>query len=366
MFKFLKLIVFSLLLGFIILTESQADNTYIMNSGDVYYGEKIRETDNFIIIKDLKTTFTVQINKQEIDEIAPLYYKIRMKNGHTILGSIISKDDDFLKVRTLDESIVQLSRKQVIEMTFFSDSDLTWPLNDPEAALASEAERDYIPLSNYQLSQSERMPNTIQPSVEGQHTTKQPTTERQNTTRKPATAVRQSTLQPSNTQQTNTNYYEQPTKKYKDNYAYIGAGLGTPSITNFIAGYHLKYFTFQIHGSIAGPYTGAQTTFYLNVLKGFSNSFSLKLGVCSGYWLRAKEGVFEDFYYVYDEFQQAYIKHSNKRDVIIKEGYYYYGASLNISIHDFFLEIGFSDGPSVGENDYIIGQIGFNYRFDLF
>ncbi len=302
-------------------STSQAEEKYIMKSGKIYYGTKEDENDTYVRIKDFDTQFIISLNKQEINTIEPLLLSIETNQGSQLSGFIISKNDKSYKIKTTDNIIIDIDRAKVRKISYTSEQENTWPNAQPT-------------VSRVENNQKRNQINTNDDSRKYE-----------------------------------SKYSEDSTNKNKselgDNFAYAGFALGTPAGINFVGAYHLDYATFQLSGAIGGVYSGAQSAFYLNLIEVLDNKISLKIGLCSGFRLEAQIDYHSEPFYRYDNYNKEYVLDYSEIKYVNQVDYYYYGGLVNINIYGFFLEAGISNGIYVGSEVQFLGQIGFNYRFDL-
>ncbi len=317
-----KITALAITLLLVTISNLRSEEKYIMKSGDIYYGEVISEDANAFKIREYDSDFVIQLQKKQIEKIEPLYFNIITKNAFEIKGYIVEKQPEFMKVKTSDGVIFEVARAQIQQMTFIEDPTDTWPTNEPTISKLSTNQ------------------------IENQNTEDLKT--------KPQYRDEAKVLLP-----------EKEKEVLGDNFAFIGAGLGTPAVINLIGGYHLDFCTLRVHGSFGGYYSGAQSTVFFNLIELFSNKLSIKVGVNSGFWIEARTDEYQEYYYLTDRNDKVRDVNTRYKEYIKKTGYYYYGGCVNLSIWGFFMEVGFSEGTGIGSTVLFQGQVGFTYSFDL-
>lgn len=153
--------------------------------------------------------------------------------------------------------------------------------------------------------------------------------------------------------------------KWGDNFAMGGFGLGTPGGLNMLLAYHSDWLTFSVQGGSNGEFSGVQWGLLLNVYETDDNSFSIGLGVATGFWWeRNKELDIKEYKYG-GEMVPVEIS-----DVVITDKYYYRGILISMRYGGFFIEYGSSSSsfeeniPREGSAGTLI-NIGYVLRFDL-
>ncbi len=319
----IKITALAITLLLVTISNLMSEEKYIMKSGDIYYGEVISEDVNAFTIREYDSDFMIQLQKKQIEKIEPLYFNIITKNAFEIKGYIVEKHPEFLKVKTSDGVIFEVARAQIQQMTFIDDPIDTWPANEPKISKLSSNQID-----NQNTEDIKAKPQKYRgvPQV---------------------------------------HLHEEEEKSLGDNFAFIGAGLGTPAVINLIGGYHLDFCTLRVHGSFGGYYSGAQSTVFFNLIELFSNKLSIKVGVNSGFWIEARKDEYPEYHYHKDRNDRLVEVYTSYKEYIKKTGYYYYGGCVNLSIWGFFMEVGFSEGTGIGSTVLFQGQVGFTYSFDL-
>ncbi len=300
--------------------EATAEDKYIMKSGNVYYGKLIKEFDNHYKIKEYESDLIIRLNKEQVDTIQPLLMVLKTDTDHEIKGYLINSNDEYYFLEASEGAQLDVEKSSIISIGYIDKEASSKPISKIKNGEDTNSDKS---AQNFYEEQEHKANQNLKNDI------------------------------------TETKL------ELGDNFAYVGAGLGTPAVFNIIGAYHLDFFTLQIHGGFGGQYSGAQSTFYFNLLEGFSNKLSLKVGVCSGYRHEAQKTYRRDYYLKYDSYSKSYITDYYESEYIQKEVYYYYGLSANLNIYGFFLEAGVSSGIYNGSEVQFLGQFGFNYRFDF-
>lgn len=121
--KVLKLIAF-LSIFFTASLSILADNKYILNDGDVHFGEKIAENDDFIRIREFQSNEIRDILKADIWAIQPIYLEIYKKDGYALQGLLVENTFELLTLKMQDETVSSIPKSEIRDINIIDEDNL--------------------------------------------------------------------------------------------------------------------------------------------------------------------------------------------------------------------------------------------------
>lgn len=281
-----------------------ADSKYLMKSGDLYYGEKISESDRYIQIKDFNTGMLIEIDKSQIDKETPAIYSIITNSNIEILGTIAERSADYYSVKTNDGVLIQVEKSKIATISYVEDEAANF-WTDTNSAIKPKINNDNQANQAKTNQTKNTQPNTL------------------------------------------PDYYQ----NVNHNYAFWGLGVGTPGLFNALFGYHFENLTIKLHGGLGGDIYGVQSSFLLHLYETKDYSFGISLGLNFGLWSEVNES--------YDLWNREYMD--------LRDDYFYSGGSFQIQYVGILLEIGmgvptFAD---VANESMLLLNLGYSYSFEL-
>ncbi len=321
--KLFSIIITSIVWICLLMSNLKADEKYIMQSGDIYHGEKIEENDTFIKIKQINSDISIEIRKSSIDEILPVMYRIITDKNYEIFGNVIERTQNWYKVKTSDGVVVDVERSGITSIEYV-DEDKYDPWTNP---VPSITKLNYTNTQNY--------------SSEG------------NIENSPINKINDN----KNTRAEDT--YSQYYKKVEGiKTPFVGVSLGAPILFNLTLGYHYDDVIVDLQGGASDEYAGGRISLLLNLYETNNRKFFINIGLCIGYLSHKRVG-----YYVNKLGNTAYID-----KIYYYDKYFFTGGLVQAQWYGFNLELGL--GTSVmSDNIYVedsifLFNIGYKYYFN--
>lgn len=287
--KNLKSLFLILCFQFIFASSLLADQKYIMKSGEEYYGEKIDETSETLVIKESISGTILKIPKENVYSSYVSFVEITTKDGYRTQGTLIESTDDLLILKNKEGILFEIKRSNVSEIDQLDEHSFE-DLDD----------RAFI-------------------------------------------------------------------GEYGDEFAMAGFSIGTPGMVNLVLGYHFDWFTIKAHGGSNGVFSGIQFGLLFNIYETDDNSFSIGLGVATGFWWESEKEMYVDVYKYGNNDEVLKIVRENMQ---VTDKYYYMGSSIYVRYSGFYLEFGSSDSimediiPRDKQYESLI-NVGYTVNFDL-
>ncbi len=285
----LQNLLFILCFQFLLASSVLADQKYVMKSGEEYYGEKIDETSEILVIKESLSGTILKIPKEIILSSHESFVEITTRDGYRTQGMLIESTEDFLKIKNKKGIIFEIRKSNILEFNHLDENNLD-NLDD----------RTFI-------------------------------------------------------------------GELGDEFAMAGFSLGTPGMVNLVLGYHFDWFTTKAHGGTNGVFSGVQFGLLFNIYETDDNSFSIGLGVATGFWWESEKELVVDEYNYGSSGEAVQLL---KEDMRVTDKYYYMGSSIYVRYAGFYIEFGSSDSmiedikPRDKQYEALI-NVGYTINFDL-
>ncbi len=306
--KLFTFLISTTLLHFILTNMLSADNKYVMNSGAVYYGEKITETDSIYKIKSWESDFSIELKKSDVKSIKPVFVDLRTKSNFKINGTLESQAADTLIIMTSEGATLKIAKDDVVKLEY----------------LNYKSRYSRTPIDKIEVEEE---------SEEEQRHSDEP--------QKHILEIRNETNQPIGTKIYKSEYTE-------DYFLMSGIKIGSPGFFNASIGYHFNALTLNLHGGAQSDKIGLQSSLLFNVYETRDYDFGLSAGICFGY--------------KYDKSEV-----SNSEDFTFKnEECSYSGMLLQIQWYGFTLEVGRGEPIHSNKNEVLdeyIDLINFGYIY---
>jgi hypothetical protein len=277
--KMLKTLILFFAVQMLFALSVHADEKYVMKSGDVYFGEKLSETETTIKLKEFDSGLTVEINKSLIEKTLPLLCSIETTNGYEIIGSIVDRTNGTYKITASDGVVLEIEQSQIAKVTYFEEDEVSWPVTKKTIQIIDGNQ-------NLQLDKNDRK----QEHPENYLYDMQVNQQYQNPNQLP-------------------DYYR---NTYSGNFGYLGFRIGTPGLFNLAVGLHTKDLEFALLGGAGGELLGLQGSILFNLYTTENYLFSINAGICLGYQAEKKtershyisrgDIYFIEYYYTEDYF----------------------------------------------------------------
>ncbi len=216
-----------LFLAFLIVFTStllQAETIITVQSGSVYTGEIVSESDSEIVLKT-EDNVLITIYKDKVIERRQAKSVIHTNSGKTYTGEIISNGSNLIKIKASDGIIIEIPQEEVFKIT-------------PESA------------------QNERDNQTSDYSRYGQ--------------------PRQS----NSNNNTYSLYNRYNNTLYTKEHVNFGVGFIIPAGINLVIGYTTDNIGFRVQGGYWSSIYGLQGNLLFNIIQ--KSNFEVNLGLCAG------------------------------------------------------------------------------------
>ncbi len=289
-----------------------SDSKYVMNSGAVYYGEKIAETDSSYNIKTWESDFSIELKKSDIKSINPVFVVLQTKRNFEINGTLESQAADTLIIITSEGATLKVAKVDVVKLEYLNNTRGYSRTPIDKIEIEDEVDQD---------QEHEQRPNT----------------EAQKHIIEIRNATDKSVMSTACFAET-----------YDEYFPLAGIKIGTPGFLNASFGYHFNALTLNLHGGAQSDKIGMQTSLLFNVYETRDYDFGLSAGICFGY--------------KYDKSEIG-----NREDLNFKnEEFSYSGMLLQIQWYGLTLEIGRAKAIHSNKNEGIdenIDLINFGYIY---